>query len=502
MEHSMKKTSRPPYGLIAVLMIGAFITFLNNTLLNIALPAIMVDLHVETATVQWLSTGFMLVSGIMIPTTAFLIEKYSVRKLFLAAMGLFTLGTVIAGFAPVFSILLAARMVQAAGAAIMMPVLMNVLLVSFPIEKRGTVMGVFGLILMFAPSIGPTLSGWIVEHYNWRMLFYFVAPISFIILLVGFFQLKDKKEKVYSRLDKISLLLSSVGFGGLLYGFSSAGNAGWGSPQVYLTIIIGVASLTLFILRQAKLENPMLNFDVFRFPMFSLSSVITMIVNMAMFSGFLLLPIYAQSILGISPMETGLMLLPGAILNALMSPVTGRLFDQFGGRILAIIGLAIMTVTTFMFSQLSFETSYTYLMILHAVRMFGLSLAMMPVSTNGLNQLPARFYPHGTAMNNTLNQVSAAIGTALLVTLMSNRSESVSAGLMADAAGVQLTAEMQQQIALKAMLEGINFSFFVSAIIIVAALVLAFFMKRATQAEDIIGKPTASQNTVKLAGNE
>jgi EmrB/QacA subfamily drug resistance transporter len=353
MNESIKKADRPPYGIIAVLMIGAFISFLNNTLLNVALPSIMKDLHVNTATVQWLTTGFMLVSGILIPTTAFLIQKYSVRRLFLTAMGLFTAGTILAGFAHVFPILLAGRMIQASGSAIMMPLLMNVMLISFPVEKRGAAMGVFGLILMFAPAIGPTLSGWIVEHYDWRMLFHFVTPIVIIILLIGFFLLNDKKDKVDLHLDLFSLLLSSVGFGGLLYGFSSAGNKGWDSPHVYVTIIVGVISLLWFILRQSKLERPMLNFKVYKYEMFTLSSIISMVVYMAMFSGFLLLPIYVQTIRGISPMDSGLMLLPGAIVNAVMSPITGKLFDKFGGRILVVTGLTIMTITTYLFGRLT-----------------------------------------------------------------------------------------------------------------------------------------------------
>lgn len=502
MEHTIKKANRPPYGLIAVLMIGAFISFLNNTLLNIALPSIMKDLNVGPSTVQWLTTGFMLVNGIMIPTTAFLIQKYSVRRLFLAAMGLFTLGTILAGFAHAFPLLLTGRMVQASGSAIMMPLLMNVMLTSFPVEKRGTAMGVFGFVLMGAPAIGPTLSGWIIEHYDWRMLFHFVTPIAAVIVLMGFIVLKDKKDKVDIRLDLISLLLSSVGFGGLLYGFSSAGNKGWDSPQVYGTIIVGALSLTSFIIRQYKLDKPMLEFRIFKYPMFALSSVISMVLTMAMFSAMLLLPIYVQTIRGISPIDAGLMMLPGAILMAVMSPITGKLFDKYGGRALAVIGLIITTVTTYYFSQLTLDTTYTHLMILYSIRMFGISMVMMPVSTNGLNQLPARFYPHGTAMNNTLQQVSGAIGTALLVTIMSTRSETHAADIAASVSGNagQLTAEMQQQVAMKAMLEGINDSFLVATFIAGVALLLAFFIKRAKQAEDPLKEKRSGEKiAVKLA---
>jgi len=479
MTNSLNINGRPPYLILAVLMVGAFISFLNSTFLNVALPSIMMEFEIDTASVQWLSTSYMLINGILIPTTAFLIQKYTVRRLFLVAMGLFTMGTIIAGFANIFPILLTGRMVQASGSAIMMPLLMNVMLVSFPVSKRGSAMGVFGLILMFAPAIGPTLSGWIVEQYNWRALFHLVAPIATVVFTVGFFLLKDKKEKVNIQLDLFSLLLSTVGFGGLLYGFSSAGSIGWGNPQVYGIIIAGILSLTWFIFRQSNLKVPMLNFNVFKYPMFSLASIITVIINMAMFSGFLLIPIYVQTIKGISPMETGLMMLPGAVLNAFMSPITGRLFDRYGGRGLALIGLSIMGITTYFFSQLTFDTGFINLMILHAIRMFGMSMVMMPVSTNGLNQLPPEFYPHGTAMNNTLNQVSGAIGTALLVTLMSIKESAVATQLSAEVIG-QVTEAIQQQITLESMLAGINFAFLISTFFIIVALILSLFIKRSS----------------------
>ena len=478
MVQKIGETERPPYGILAVLMVGAFISFLNNTLLNIALPSIMFDLKVNTATVQWLTTGFMLVNGILIPATAYLIQKYSVRHLFLASMGLFAIGTILGGTAHIFPLLLAARMIQASGSAIMMPLLMNVMLVSFPVERRGAAMGVFGLILMFAPAIGPTLSGWIVEHYSWRMLFHFITPIAVAILVASFFMLKDKKGKVDIQLDFFSLLLSSIGFGGLLYGFSSAGNAGWGEPQVYITIAVGALSLLWFILRQIRQEKPMLNFRVYKYPMFALSSAITMIVNMGLFSGMLLLPIYVQTIRGISPLDAGLMLLPGAIVNAAMSPVNGKIFDKIGGRALSLAGLFILAVTTFMLSRLTLETGYYYLMGLHAVRMFGMSMVFMPVSTNGLNQLPPSYYPHGTAMNNTLNQVAAAIGTAVLITVMSMREAAYAARM-----GLSPSSPAQP-FPPEATVAGINDAFLFSAILIAIAFVLAIFIKRAKPAPE------------------
>ena len=196
MSTTMKKTDKPPYGIIAILLIGAFISMLNETLLNVALPSIMKDLEISASTVQWLATGYMLVNGIMIPATAFLIQKYSVRRLFLTAISLFAAGTIVAGFAHNFPVLLAGRVFQASGSAIMMPLLMNVMLTSFPIEKRGGVMGLFGLVFIFAPAVGPTLSGWLIEHNNWRVLFHLVTPIAIIVLLIGIFLLKGKKKNL------------------------------------------------------------------------------------------------------------------------------------------------------------------------------------------------------------------------------------------------------------------------------------------------------------------
>ncbi len=486
MQQSATHTARAPYGILAVLMIGAFIAFLNNTLLNIALPSIMKDLAIEPATAQWLSTGFMLVNGVLIPTSAFLIQKYSVRRLFLFAMTLFSTGTILAGFADVFPVLLAGRMIQASGSAIMMPLLMNVMLVSFPIEKRGTAMGFFGLIMMGAPAIG-----------------HFITPIALIVLVAGFFLLRDVKERSATRIDLTSVALSSLGFGGLLYGFSSAGSKGWDSFHVYGALIVGVIALVTFIYRQLHMERPMLNFKIYRYPMFALSSAISMVVTMAMFSGMLLLPIYVQTIRGISPLDAGLMLLPGAILMAVMSPINGKLFDKIGGRPLALTGLFITVVTSYYFSQLEMDTTYTHLIILYSLRMFGMSMVMMPVSTNGLNQLPTRYYPHGTAMNNTLQQVSGAIGTALLVTIMSTHAKTRGTELATEAAKnmtsqptAEAAAALKQQITMQATLDGINYAFFISTFIAGLAFVLAFFIKRATQAEDIISDQRSLNETI------
>ena len=352
-------------------------------------------------------------------------------------------------------------------------------------------MGVMGLVMIFAPAIGPTLSGWIIEHYEWRYLFYMIIPIALLVILLAFFKLKDKKKSMETHLDQLSVLLSSIGFGGLLYGFSSAGDKGWDSPMVYGTIIAGVIGLIILVVRQALIDKPMLDFRVYKYPMFALSSAIAIVINMAMFSAMILMPIYLQTLRGISPFHSGLLMLPGAIIMGIMSPITGKLFDKFGGRLLAIIGLTITVATTYFFYNLSIDTEYSSLIVLYSVRMLGMSMVMMPVVTNGMNSLPARLNPHGTAINNTLNQVSAAIGSALLVSVMSSRAKQHAEELTAKAMqnlteqpDAQTLANMKVEIGIQATLNGINDAFFVAFFIAILALVLAFFIKKPKRADE------------------
>ncbi|MFC4354634.1 DHA2 family efflux MFS transporter permease subunit [Chryseomicrobium palamuruense] len=475
----------PPYGMIAILFIGAFVAFLNNTLLNVALPTIMVEFDVKPSQVQWLTTAYMLVNGILIPASAYFIQKFTNRTLFITAMSLFTFGTFIAFIAPGFWILVLGRMIQACGSAIMMPLLMNVMLIAFPIERRGTAMGIFGLVMIMAPAIGPTLSGFIVENYSWRILFAMILPFALIPLVLAIFKLKNITPQRDVTLDKFSLVLSSFGFGGLLYGFSVAGDEGWTSWIILLTLAVGMFTLVWFILRQLSLKEPLLEFRIYRYPMFALASAISIVLSAAMFSGMILTPLYVQTIRGFSPLESGLLMLPGALVMAIMSPVTGRLFDSFGAKWLAITGLTISTLTTFALSGLTLETSYASIMFLYTMRMFGFSMITMPVMTNGLSQLAAHHYPHGTAMNNTLQQVSGAIGSAIFLTIMNARMTSwiedqllklqIDGMYPSDAEAEQV---IMGELTQKGMLEGITFSFFIAAIVTIVALILSLFIKK------------------------
>lgn len=447
--------------IVGILLAGAFVAILNQTLLITALPHIMRDFHIDANQAQWLTTSFMLTNGILIPITAFLIEKFTSRTLLITAMSIFTAGTIVGTFAPNFPVLLAARIIQAAGAGIMMPLMQTVFLTIFPIEKRGQAMGMVGLVISFAPAIGPTLSGWAVEAFSWRSLFYIILPFAVIDLLLAIILMKNVTTLRKTQIDILSVILSTLGFGGLLYGFSSVGSYGWTSSTVLISLLVGVIALLLFITRQMKLEKPMLEFRVFTFGIFSLTTLLGTLVFALLIGTETILPLYTQNVRDVTAFDTGLMLLPGAIVMGFMSPIIGRIFDRVGGRGLAIAGFCIIFLTSLPFMQLTDHTSLAWIVVLYTVRLLGTAMIMMPVTTAGINALPRHLIPHGTAMNNTVRQVGGSIGTALLVSVMSN--QAAHAG----------TANVKH-----AALHGMNAAFIVAACIALAGLLLSFTLKK------------------------
>ncbi|WP_432774916.1 MDR family MFS transporter [Brevibacillus gelatini] len=465
--------SRSNFLVVMVMILGVFVAILNETLLNVALSKIMDDIGISPSKAQWLATGYLLVIGVLIPVTAFLIQRFTTRTLFLSAMGLFTLGTLAAAIAPGFGLLLVGRVLQASGTGLLFPLLTNVVLSVVAIEKRGSAMGTIGIVITFAPAIGPTLSGIIVEHFSWRALFYGVLPIVLFVVTFAYFRLKNVTETSRPRVDVLSLLLSTCGFGGIVFGFSSAGegSGGWGSNEVLWPITIGVVALILFTWRQLRLSEPLLDLRTFTYTVFRMSTVIMMIVMMAMFSAMMLLPIFLQNALGYSPFEAGLVMLPGGIVMGIMSPITGRLFDRFGAKWLAVIGLALVGNTLLQFAFITLSTSYATIMIFNTLLMLGISMLMMPVMTNALNELPPQLYPHGTAIISTLQQVSGAVGTALLVTVMTNGTSRY----LEQLGGQKADANAQ----VLAMMAGMKSAFLLAFALVVLAWIISLFIKRA-----------------------
>ena len=446
--------------LVVVLLIGTFCTVLNQTLLATAFPTLMKEFDISASTVQWLTTGFLLVNGIMIPVSAWLINSFSSKKLYISAMTTFLIGTIICFLAQNFSVLLIGRLIQAIGVGLSMPLLQNIMLTIFPPEKRGSAMGMAGIVIGLAPALGPTLSGWIIDHYSWRDLFGMVIPIVILVLVLALFFMKSVIELTHPKIDTISAILSTIGFGSLLYGFSSVGDKGWLSKEVLGFLIIGIIFIFLFSKRQLKIEHPFLELRVFKSKIFTIAAVLAGVTNMAMIGAEMVLPLYIQNIRGESAFHSGLMLLPGALVMGLMMPITGAIFDKRGARKLAITGMFILTSATLPFAFLTSKTSVIVIVVLYAIRMFGISMVMMPVTTSGMNALPDHLISHGTAVNNTFRQVASSIGTAILISVLTN----VTKNNLPSKSILEATPLAYKDQAINATLSGYHAAFLVAVI--------------------------------------
>lgn len=455
--------------IVAVMIVSAFVAILNQTLLNTALPHIMKGLHITENTSQWLVTGFMLVNGVMIPLTAFLMDKIKTRPLFLMAMGIFLIGSIVAALAPTFPILMLARVIQAIGAGVIMPLMQFTLFMLFPKDERGFAMGLAGLVIQFAPAIGPTLSGVIVDTMSWRMPFVVVVIVASLGFIFGAVFLKSYNETKDTKLDKRSVIYSTLGFGLMLYAFSSAGNLGFHNPIVLVSLAISLVIIGAFIRRQIRISNPLLNIIVFKNKVFCLTTISSMIVMLSMVGPALLIPLYVQNALGLSALLSGLVIMPGAIINGVMSIFTGKFYDKYGARPLVLTGFTLLTIFTVMLCFLKADTSYTYLIIVYALRMFSVSLLMMPLNTAGINSLSNKNISHGTAISNFGRVTAGSLGTALMVTIMSIGSKNFAPDPSAN--------ESQAMIQRQAIAAGVDLSFAVVSVLVFIGLIIACFIK-------------------------
>ncbi|WP_270921526.1 DHA2 family efflux MFS transporter permease subunit [Staphylococcus aureus] len=482
--------------ILAALLFGMFIAILNQTLLNVALPKINTEFNISASTGQWLMTGFMLVNGILIPITAYLFNKYSYRKLFLVALVLFTIGSLICAISMNFPIMMVGRVLQAIGAGVLMPLGSIVIITIYPPEKRGAAMGTMGIAMILAPAIGPTLSGYIVQNYHWNVMFYGMFIIGIIAILIGFVWFKLYQYTTNPKADIPGIIFSTIGFGALLYGFSEAGNKGWGSVEIETMFAIGIIFIILFVIRELRMKSPMLNLEVLKFPTFTLTTIINMVVMLSLYGGMILLPIYLQNLRGFSALDSGLLLLPGSLIMGLLGPFAGKLLDTIGLKPLAIFGIAVMTYATWELTKLNMDTPYMTIMGIYVLRSFGMAFIMMPMVTAAINALPGRLASHGNAFLNTMRQLAGSIGTAILVTVMTTQTtQHLSAfGEELDKTNPVVQDHMRelasqyggQEGAMKVLLqfvnklatvEGINDAFIVATIFSIIALILCLFLQ-------------------------
>ncbi|WP_261625072.1 DHA2 family efflux MFS transporter permease subunit [Nesterenkonia marinintestina] len=435
---------------IGVLLVAAFTMILNETVMNVALRPLMVEFDVTEPTVQWLTTAFMLTLATVIPTTGYLMQRFSLRTMFTAALGLFSLGSTVAAGALGFEMLLAGRIIQASGTAIMLPLLMTTVLTLVPTERRGVVMGNISIVISVAPATGPALSGFILHVADWRVLFLTILPIALAALVLGRSRLDDTPGTTGDGLSIPSLLLSVPGFGGVVYGISQLGGghgtvaaeeAGGVDGVAVAVLIVGVLFLAAFALLQIRLQrtgSPLLDLRPLKHTMYARGLSMMLLMMIALFGAIIMLPLFLQTVRGLDTLQTGLLMLPGGLLMAVLAPGVGRLYDRVGPKPLVIPGACVLVLALFLMSTLGAHTPEWQVLMLHLLLSLGLAFLFTPAFTTALNPLPRRLYTHGTALLNTLQQLAGAIGTALLIAVMGlGAAAAASSGLGAEEAALE-----------------------------------------------------------------
>nr|WP_140460299.1 DHA2 family efflux MFS transporter permease subunit [Cellulomonas oligotrophica] len=418
---------------VGLLLTSTFIVILNETTMGVALPSLMDSLGITAATGQWLTTGFLLTMAVVIPVTGFLLQRVTTRTAFLTAMGLFSAGTLVCALAPGFEVLLVGRVVQAGGTAIMLPLLMTTVMTVTPVAGRGRTMGNISVVISVAPALGPTLSGLVLSTLEWRWIFGLVLPIALGSLVLGALRLTDVTTPGTARIDVLSVVLSALGFGGLVFGLSHLGEAATGTvhASTVVALVVGGAALSLFVARQLRLQRTdaaLLDLRTFRSRTFG-SAVATMaIMMMSLFGVIIMIPIYAQRVLGLDTLATGLLLLPGGLVMGLLAPLVGRGYDRFGPRPLLVPGTVAVSAAVWGLTLLGEQSAPWMLVAAHMTMSVGLALVFTPLFTSALGSLAPGLYSHGSAMIGTVQQVGGAAGTAVFVTVLTAVSTSATVG--------------------------------------------------------------------------
>lgn len=430
---------------IGILIVASFVMILNETVMSVAIPRLMAEFSVTAATAQWLTTAFMLTMAVVIPTTGLILTRFSTRAVFIGAMGTFTAGTALAALAPMFPVLVAARVIQASGTAVMLPLLITTVMTFVPVSRRGRTMGLISVVISVAPATGPTFSGFILANFGWRWMFLAVLPIAALALVVGGSLVRNITTPRPVPFDPLSIVLSATAFGSLIYGLSSIGESTEGRAAVspVIPLAVGAAALTLFVWRQLRLQRrdiALLDLRPFTSRTFTVGIVMMLISMGALFGTIILLPIFMQNVMGLSTLDTGLMLLPGGLTMGLIAPLVGRLFDRVGPRPLVVPGSVVVACALGSMTLLAVDSPTWHVVAIHVALSVGLGLLMTPLMTSALGSVEPALYSHGSAIMNTLQQLAGGAGTALFITVMSTRTAAGAADglgpVAAQAAGV------------------------------------------------------------------
>ncbi|HEU5222206.1 MAG TPA: MDR family MFS transporter [Candidatus Lumbricidophila sp.] len=472
-----ERTAAENSRVIWLLLAATFVVFLNETIMSVAIPHLVTDLHISLSAAQWLTTAFMLTMATVIPVTGFLLQRVATKPVFITAMSLFSAGTLIAAIAPGFEVLLVARVVQATGTAIMLPLLMTTLMTLVAPSDRGRVMGRVTIVMSVAPAIGPAISGVILTLLSWRFMFWLVLPIALVMLLIGARNVENVGETRKAPLDVVSVVLAAIGFGGLVYGLSLVGGVVGGqsatdAPAMTVSLTVGVLVIAIFVWRQLRLQRrdrALLDLRTFHNRNFAVSVLLMVAAMAALFGTIIVLPIYLQNVLGLGADQTGLLVLPGGLVMGLLGPTVGRLFDRVGPFPLLVPSSIAVSGVLWWFTTVSEHTSPWLVLTAHVVLSASLAFMFTPLFTAAMGSVQPHLYSHGSAMLGTVQQVAGAVGTAAFITVLAAR---ISAETAAGSSAVQAEAA------------GVRGAFVVGAIISLGAIAGAFFVRRPTETGD------------------
>lgn len=451
---------------INVLLVSTFVVMLNETAMSVAIPRLMEALDVSAVAAQWLTTAFLLTMAVVIPVTGFLLQRLHTRPVFLMAMALFTLGTLTAAVAPGLELLVVGRVIQAAGTAIMMPLLMTTVMTLVPPDRRGRMMGRISIVMSVAPAVGPALAGVILNYLEWRWLFILMLPVSLGALALGWRMMVNVTTPRYAPLDIVSVILSAVAFGGIVYGLSGLGHEAAGTLPAWMPLTAGAVAMVIFVVRQLQLqqkESALLDLRTLKEKNFTISMAMISVLMLAMFGTIILLPIYLVHVLGFDTLGTGLLLMPGALLMGLLGPFVGRLYDKHGPTPLIVPAMILVSTVLWSMTLLGADTWWPYILAGHIVMSLGFAFLFGPLFTASLSSVPPQLYSHGSALLGSIQQVAGAAGVALFVAIMS----------------AQAAARLGSGIPnLEALSGGIRSAFVVGAIVSLFAVAAAFFVRK------------------------
>lgn len=492
-----------------VVLIGTFMSVLSSSLINLAIPKMMSVFGVTLSDVTWVVTAYALAMGAVVPLTGFLSDTIGLKKLYILAISLFTIGSALSGMAWSNSSMIVFRVIQAIGGGLMSPVGMSIVYAIFPIEERGKALGIWGVAAMAAPALGPTVGGYILSNLDWRLLFYINVPIGIFGTIFAVLLLKDTPRKPFTgKFDIIGFITSVAGIVCTLYVVGKWSTIDWKEIQYPILLTIGIFSMILFVINELTHPNPLLDLRVLKIYNYAISQVVSCVTMLALMGGSYILPLYLQNIRGYTAMQSGLIMLPSAISAAIMMPISGALFDKLGAKIVTLPGFLILAWGSFELSTLTADTSSTTIMIISFIRGIGLGLAMMPISAVGMNAIPLHLTARASALTNTFRNIFSSISVTVVATIMTSRttinfshlSEQVTlsnptavdsikqlqavyttTGMTSTEAQANALSTIAGVLQKQAYLDAINYAIGFTAIAVVIAVVLVLMMRTTTK---------------------